>query len=75
MKTYIKPIIVCTAVSTESFIAASPVYNPNQVTPNGNSTGTGGYSQPSDEKDNGNGSISDMSKHYVPWTSWDDFDL
>lgn len=75
MKIYIKPIIVCTTVSTESFIAASPVYNPNQVNQNGNSTGTGGYSQPSDEEDNGNGSVSDMAKHYDPWTSWDDFDL
>lgn len=75
MKTYIKPITVCTAVSLESFIATSPVYNPNKVNSDGTNAGTGGYSAESDNEDNGNGSISDMAKPYNPWTSWDDFDL
>lgn len=73
-KIYDKPTMILVKMETEHFIAASPVYDQNQVRTDGSgSTGThvGGTSSEGGE-DNGNGSVADMAKPYNPWTAWDE---
>lgn len=74
MKTYIKPYTYCTLLTEESHILAGS-NQPNQANSQGTGVFAGGssseYTGSSDDNDN----VSEMSKHYVPWTSWDDFDL
>lgn len=79
MKTYIKPYTYCTLLTEESHILAGS-NNPASTKPNqANSQGTGVFAGGSSSEYTGssddNENVSDMSKHYVPWTSWDDFDL
>lgn len=78
MKTYIKPYTYCTLLTEESHILAGS--NPASTKPNqANSLGTGVFVGGSSSEYTGgsdaNNNVSEMSKHYVPWTSWDDFDL
>ena len=78
MKTYIKPYTYCTFFTEESHILAGS--NPASTNPNqANSQGTGAFVGGSSSEYTGgsdaNDTVSEMSKHYVPWTSWDDFDL
>lgn len=74
-KIYDKPTMILVKMETEHFIAASPVYDQNQVRTDGSgSTGTnvGGTSSKGGSEDNGNGSVADMAKPYNPWTAWDE---
>ena len=78
MKTYIKPYTYCTFLTEESHILAGS--NPASTNPNqANSQGTGAFVGGSSSEYTGgsdaNDNVSEMSKHYAPWTSWDDFDL
>ena len=78
MKTYIKPYTYCTFLTEESHILAGS--NPASTNPNqANSQGTGAFVGGSSSEYTGgsdaNDNVSEMYKHYVPWTSWDDFDL
>ena len=78
MKTYIKPYTYCTFLTEESHILAGS--NPASTNPNqANSQGTGAFVGGSSSEYTGgsdaNNNVSEMSKNYVPWTSWDDFDL
>lgn len=76
MKTYIKPYTYCTFLTEESHILAGS--NPASTNPN-QAQGTGAFVGGSSSEYTGgsdaNNNVSEMSKHYVPWTSWDDFDL
>lgn len=78
MKTYIKPYTCCTLLTEESHILAGS--NPASTKPNqANSEGTGVYAGGSSSEYTGgsddNDNVSEMSKRYNPWTSWDDFNL
>lgn len=77
MKTYIKPYTYCTLLTEESHILAGSNHastKPNQANSQGTGVFAGGSSSEYSSSDD-NDNVSEMSKHYVPWTSWDDFDL
>lgn len=72
-KIYNKPTMILVKMETEHFIAASPgEVDQNQIVNDGAGTNVGGTSSVSENKDNGNGSVSDMAKPYNPWTTWDE---
>ena len=78
MKTYIKPYTYCTFLTEESHILAgsNPAStNPNQANNQGTGAFVGGSSSEYTDGSDANDNVTEMSKHYVPWTSWDDFDL
>ena len=74
MKTYIKPYTYCTLLTEESHILAGST-KPNQANSQGTGVFAGGSSSEYTGSRDDNDNVSEMSKHYVPWTSWDDFDL
>lgn len=78
MKTYIKPYTYCTFLTEESHIlvGSNPAStNPNQANSQGTGAFVGGSSSEYTGSSDANDNVSEMSKHYAPWTSWDDFDL